>query len=77
MIDPELLKKLEALGVKPGEARWVETKPLDVNELPTVRKQREMLSKLRELLQTELQGNQSRLEAAREQYERQKNGGGS
>lgn len=76
MIDPELLKKLEALGVKPGEAQWVETKPIDLNDLPTVQKQRELLTKLKEVLQAELHENQSRLDAAQEQYERLKNGGG-
>lgn len=77
VIDPELLKKLEALGVKPGEAQWVETPPVDVSELPTMQKQRELLLKLRELLQTELDENRSRLDFALEQRERIKNGGGS
>lgn len=77
MIDPELLKRLEALGLKTGDAQWVETQPVDINELPTVQKNRELLMKLRELLQAELAENQSRLEAALEQRERMKNGGGA
>lgn len=77
MIDPELLKKLEALGVKPGEARWVNTQPVDANELPTVQKQRELLTKLKEVLQAELHENLAKLETAREQRERLKNGGGA
>ena len=77
MIDPELLKRLEALGLKPGDAQWVETQPVDINELPTVQKNRELLRKLRELLQAELAESQSRLEAALEQRERMKNGGGA
>ena len=77
MIDPELLKRLEALGLKPGDAQWVETQPVDINELPTVQKQREMLSKLKEVLQAELHENLAKLETAREQRERLKNGGGA
>lgn len=77
MIDPELLKKLEALGLKPGEAKWVETHPFDVNELPSVQKQRELLVKLKEVLQAELNENLVKLDAAREQQERLKNGGGA
>jgi len=77
VIDPELLKRLEALGLKPGDAQWVETQPVDINELPTVQKNRELLRKLRELLQAELAESQSRLEAALEQRERMKNGGGA
>ena len=77
MIDPELLKKLEALGLKPGEARWMETQPFDVNDLPTVQKQRELLVKPREVLQVELSENLAKLDAAREQQERLKNGGGA
>ena len=77
MIDPDVLKKLEALGIKPGEAKWIETQPVEVGELPTVQKQRELLAKLRELLQSELQDSQAKLEMAREQLERLKNGGGA
>lgn len=77
MIDPEMLKRLEALGLKPEDARWVETQPVDLNELPTIQKNRELLRKLRELLQTELAESRSKLEAALEQRERMKNGGGA
>ncbi len=77
MIDPEILKKLEALGLKPGEARWVETQPVNADELPTVQKQRELLTKLKEVLQNELDHNQKQLDAAHEHLERIKNGGGS
>lgn len=76
MIDPELLKKLEALGVKPGEAQWVTTQPVNASELPTVQRQRELLVKLKEVLQLELEENLTKLEAAREQHERMKRGGG-
>ena len=77
MIDDELLKKLEALGLKPGETQWVETQPVEVSELPAMQKQRELLLKLRELLSVELSENQARLDSALEQRERIKNGGGS
>jgi hypothetical protein len=77
VIDPEMLKRLEALGLKPEDARWVETQPVDINELPTIQKNRELLMKLRELLQTELAESRSKLEAALEQRERMKNGGGA
>lgn len=77
MIDPELIKKLEALGLKPGEARWVDTQPVDANELPTVQKQRELLVKLKEVLQNELEHSQKQLDAAHEHLERVKNGGGA
>lgn len=77
MIDPEVLKKLEELGLKPGEARWLETQPVNLEDLPTVQKNRELLTKLRELLQVELVENQSRLESALERREKAKNGGGS
>lgn len=72
-----MLKRLEALGLKPEDARWVETQPVDLNELPTIQKNRELLRKLRELLQTELAESRSKLEAALEQRERMKNGGGA
>ena len=77
MIDPELIKKLEALGIKPGETRWVETAPVEVGELPTVQKQRELLVRLKEVLQAELSENLAKLDAVREQRERLKNGGGA
>lgn len=76
MIDPELLKKLEALGVTPGEARWVETDPLNLNDLPTMQRQRELLVQLRDILKSQLSEDLSKLDAAHEQLERIKNGGG-
>lgn len=76
MIDPELLKKLEAMGLNPGEARWVETDPLNLNDLPTMQRQRELLVQLRDILKAQLADDLSKLDAAHEQLERTKNGGG-
>jgi len=76
VIDPELLKKLEALGVKPDEARWVETQSINLNDLPTMRRQRELLTKLKNALKTQLADDISKLDAAHERLERMRNGGG-
>lgn len=77
MIDPDLLKKLEELGIKTGEAQWAEMKPVNADDLPTALSHRETLEKLKGILQIELHEHELRLAEAREQYERLKNGGGS
>jgi hypothetical protein len=50
---------------------------VNADELPAVQKQRELLTKLKEVLQNELDHNQRQLDAAHEHLERIKNGGGS
>lgn len=78
VIDPEVLAKLKALGVNlEGAPTWMETRPLDVANLPSVLRQREVLTQLREVLEAQLNDDLLKLEQARIDLERIKNGGGT
>lgn len=76
MLDPKILEKLRQLGINPEQAQWVETQPIRLSSLPVVQRQRELMEKLRDVLKAELEENLIRLDRAREEYERLKNGGG-
>lgn len=78
VLDPELLAKLKALGIEPGGSpTWLETKPLDAAELPSVQRQRELLVQLRDTLKAQLDEDLAKLEQAHIDLERVKNGGGA
>jgi hypothetical protein len=76
VLDPKILEKLRQLGINPEQAQWVETQPIRLSSLPVVQRQRELMEKLRDVLKAELEENLIRLDRAREEYERLKNGGG-
>jgi hypothetical protein len=78
MLDPEMLRKLKELGIDPGpEGQWVQTRPFNAAELPSIKRQRELLAKLRDVLKAQLEQDLTKLDQAREEYERLKNGGGT
>jgi hypothetical protein len=77
-VDPELLAKLQALGISPGNTpEWQNTSPVDAAQLPSVRSQREILERIRDTLKKQLGEDLAQLEAARMELERVRNGGGS
>ena len=79
MIDPKVLEQLRAIGIDvppEGGAVWLNLKPVDPNTLPHVREQRAALEKIRDHLRAELDDTLAKIDAAHEQRERAKNGGG-
>lgn len=65
---------LEA-GLDPSNPKWVQSKPLDLSQIPVLEKQRALLSAIREALITQVQSDQRQLEEAREKHSRLKRGG--
>lgn len=76
-MDPKLLEKLKALGINPGDPTWTTTNPLDAAQLPTVQRQRELLTQIRDALKAQLVEDTTKLEQAHIELERAKNGGGA
>lgn len=77
MTDLEVLRaKLRELGIDPDKPQWVQTRPFNAADLPTMQRQRELLAKLRDVLKAQLEEDLIKLDQAREEYERLKNGGG-
>lgn len=76
MIDPTVLAKLKELGIEPEKGQWVVTRPIKLTDLPSIQRQRELLSKLRDILKTQLEEDLTKLDQAHEEYQRLKNGGG-
>lgn len=76
MIDPAVLEKLKELGIEPEQGRWVVTRPIKLTDLPSIQRQRELLSKLRDILKIQLEEDLTKLDQAHEAYQRLKNGGG-
>ena len=78
VIDSEILAKLKALGIEPGDApTWVTTSPLDAAKLPSVQRQRDLLAQVRDALKAQLNEDIAKLEQAHIDLERVKNGGGA
>lgn len=80
VIDPKILEQLKALGIEvppEGGAVWLNLKPVDVSQLPSMKARREALEQIRDLLKAELNDALVKLDLAHEQLERTKNGGGS
>lgn len=76
-IDPKILEQLKSLGIDPSKPTWVSTQPMDAANLPSVKAQREMLAKLRDVLKNQLEIDLIKLDQAQEELARLKNGGGS
>jgi len=79
VIDPKVLEQLRAIGIDvppEGGAVWLNLKSVDPNTLPHVREQRAALERIRSLLSAELDDTLAKIDAAHEQLERAKNGGG-
>lgn len=76
MTPEELKQKLLDLGINPEESTWKKSKSADLGKLPIIQHQRDALSKVKELLQAQVNADQAQILAAHEQLARLKRGGG-
>lgn len=76
MTPDELKQKLRDLGLDPDQPAWAKSKAVDLNQLPLIQKQREALSKVKELLQAQVQSDEEQIRSLQEQMARRKRGGG-
>lgn len=78
MSDPkdEILEKLRAAGWDPDNPEWVQRQKVDLGNLPTLHRQREILRTLETLLQGQVAADLEQMERAREQLTRLRRGGG-
>lgn len=76
MTPEELKQKLLELGINPEEAAWKKSKPTNLGSLPLIQKQREALTKVKEMLQAQVNADQAQILASYEQLARLKRGGG-
>jgi hypothetical protein len=74
MTEDEILKKLKELGIEQGE--WKETKEGSASGLPILERQKEMLLKIRSLLEDKVEQDQKTVALLREKAKRMKHGGG-
>jgi hypothetical protein len=72
----EAKAKLRALGLDPDNPAWVRGHKVDVASLPSMQKQRDVLDKVKSLLENQVEQDQKQVLALREQLARLKRGGG-
>ncbi len=76
MTNEELIAKLQSLGLDPSNPTWVKSGSVDLEQLPVLGKQRELLTALKEILQQQVNADVVRLDEATEALSRLQHGGG-
>lgn len=71
----ELKQKLIDAGYDPSNPKWVHSPAKEGQPFKTIIIQREMMTKVRELLTAQLENDINKLEEAREELHRKKKGG--
>ena len=77
MTHEELRKKLQDLGIDLDQPSWTKSQPVDLGKLPVIQHQREAFTRVKELLQAQVQNDEAQIHVLREQLARLKRGGGS
>ena len=72
----EAKAKLRALGLDPDSPAWTKSRKMDLANLPALKQQREMFSKVAELLQAQVDQDRKQIQELHEQVARLKRGGG-
>ena len=73
----ELLEAMRNLGLGPGPQVVKPKRNMKATEMPSIRKQMELVEQLEKLMQAQIDKDTETLEALREKVNRLKHGGGS
>lgn len=72
----ETLEELKAAGLNPQAPKWVSGGNIDLAQIKTVTRQREIMQNLHDILSTTLASDLDQLEKARETLAKMRRGGG-
>lgn len=68
--------RLRAAGYSPEHPRWVRAPAGDLSQLPALKRQRELVGRLAEVLRAQLTGDVAQLDETRAALARLRHGGG-
>lgn len=74
--DEELLRKLKEAGFDPSDPQWVTRRNVDLSQMDSLKRQREIMQALRDLLTKNLASDLEQLEEARLSLAKLRRGGG-
>lgn len=74
--DAEILRKLREAGFNPEDPQWIARKNVDLSQMDSLKRQREIMQTLHSLLSKNLESDLQQLEEARLALTKLRRGGG-